>query len=345
VCGVDAAMTKRKLSFIWVDDAEEKVDKYRRAIEEADFEGFGSATLEPLIVERNVLESITGLKERARRADLIIMDHVFSRARSGSQLKLDGASAAHLVRKIWPDVPIVCVTAMLPNQPRKLDQEDLSEYVAVYAYGELDEQLESLFAIARDFKKLLPKRGDARRQLVDLLKPPKTERDSVLRAMPSEFRSQRHATTLHRVASWILGVFMQRPGFLYDRLRAATLVGLNETGFTKVEDQFAQARYAGPFATQSRPLWWVRELTELVFSKSGDSAATSSQIAGRSLVGITAADHSKCYVDKPAGEIPDVVARLAPTKELRAVASRHTRPDPEDPASLPGFEALLVIES
>lgn len=344
VCRAVIAMTKRKLHFIWIDDDQDKVDLYRNAIENADFEGCAKALVEPVIVADSVLDSIINLEKRSLRADLIIMDHVFSRTRNAT-LKLDGASAAHLVRKAWLDVPIVCVTAMLPAQPKKLDQEDLSEYVAVYAYGELDGKLETLFAIARDFKKLRPKRGDYRRQLLELLRTPKSERDGVMRAMPNEFRSQPHATTLHRVATWILGVLMKRPGFLYDRLHAATLMGLNEVGFSKVESIFSMALYTGPFSTTSYPLWWVRDLTDIIFAKTQNTAASAPQIAGRSLKGITKADYSKCYVDKPQGDIPNVVARLAPKKELRAVAAKHTRPDPEDVAALPGFEALLVIES
>lgn len=337
-------MTRGKLSFVWVDDDKEKVEKYCKAIENAEFDGFPRAGVDPLIVEKSILESIMELSKREQRADLIIMDHVFSRAR-GTSLKLDGASAAHLVRKLWAEVPIVCVTAMLPTQPKKLDQEDLSEYVEVIAYGELNDNLERLFAIARDFKKLKPKRGDLRRQLVELLKTPKSENDSVMRAMPNEFRSQTHATTLHRVATWILGVFMGRPGFLYDRLRAATMLGLNEDGFAKVESLFAAALYKGPFATESQPRWWVQELSRILFSKAKESSAPSTQMAGRSLEGITSADFSKCYVDRPRGDVPDVVARLAPRKELRAVSSKHTRRDPEDLGAVPGFEALLVVES
>lgn len=336
-------MSRRKLHFAWVDDDEEKVEKYRGAIEKSEFDGYGRVTVEPVIVQNSVIDSIVELESRPKRFDLIVMDHIFSRAR-GPSLKLDGASAAHLVRKVWPDVPIVCVTAMLPGRPRKLDQEDLSEYVAVYAYGELDQRLEELFAIARDFRRLSPKRGDFRKQLVELLKTPEAERDSVTRAMPNEFRSQAHSTTQHRVARWILGIFMQRPGFLYDRLRAATLVGLNEEGFSRVEGIFCDALYRGPFATVTRPLWWVTGLTDVAFAKTQAKAATTSQLAGRALPGIAAGNYSKCYVDDPPGDIPDAVARLAPRRDLRPVASKHTRRDPEDVASLAGFEALLVIE-
>ena len=340
--GVGATVTQKKLCFLWFDDDEARVEKYRGAIENADFEGFRRASLEVIAVTGPVVDEIAPLEQRTRRPDLIIMDHIFSRAR-GATLKLNGASAAHLVRRIWPDVPIICVTAMLPGKPKKLDQEDLSEYIATYGYGALGDQLETAFAIATDFKLLLARRGNYRRQLVDRLKPPTVERESLMRALPSEFRSQTHATTQHRVARWVLGVLMERPGFLYDRIRAATLVGLSEVGFSKVENLFQPALYDGPFATICRPLWWVRELTQIVFAKSQDTSAGTAQLAGRSLEGIGSGDHSKCYVNAPPGDIPDVVARLAPSTEVHAVASKHTRRDPEDVAALPGFETLLVI--
>jgi hypothetical protein len=336
-------MTRRPFRFTWMDDDRDKVERYRNAIEKAELEGFPMAEVDAVIVERNVIDSIEALEKYDRRADLIIMDHVFSRAR-GTSLKLDGASAAHLVREMWPEVPIVCVTAMLPDRPKKLDQEDLSEYIAVYAYGDLADELESLFAIARDFKKLRKQRGDFRRHLVELLKAPKSEREALTRALPNEFRSQTHATTQHRVASWILSTFMGRPGFLYDGLRAATLIGLSEQGFSKVEELFASALYRGPFATAKHPRWWLRDLVDLVYSKAQDNAGATTQLAGRSLPGISANDHSLCYVNTPRGDIPDVVARLTPGKELRAVASKHTRRDPEDAASVPGFESLFIIE-
>jgi hypothetical protein len=336
-------VTRRPLRFTWMDDDQEKVERYRNAIERAELDGFPMAEVDSVIVERNVIDSIESLEKYDRPADLIIMDHVFSRAR-GTSLKLDGASAAHLVREMWPEVPIVCVTAMLPDRPKKLDQEDLSEYVAVYAYGDLADELESLFVIARDFKKLRKQRGEFRRHLLDLLKTPKSERDALTRALPNEFRSQTHATTQHRVASWILNTFMGRPGFLYDRLRAATLIGLSDHGFSKVEELFASALYRGPFATTKHPRWWLRVLVDLVYSKAQGSEATTTQLAGRTLPGISPSDHSVCYVNTPTGDVPDVVARLTPGNELRAVASKHTRRDPEDVASVPGFEGLFIIE-
>jgi hypothetical protein len=337
-------MTPRKLHFLWFDDDQERVERYRPAIERAEFTGYPRADLKPIVITRNLIEVISELDQVGVRADLIIMDHIFSRAR-GMSLKLNGASTAHLVRKLWPEVPIVCITAMLPDHPRKLDQDDLSEYVEVYAFGQLGDRLEMMFAIARDFKLLRAKRGDYRRQLVAHLKPPKSEVETLMRTLPNEFRSQAHKTSQHRVARWIVGALLSRPGFLYDRLRAATLVGLTETGFGKVEELFRDALYRGPFSTISRPLWWVRALTDLVFEKAVDASATTTQLAGRSLPRVDEADHSVCYVDKPHGDIPNTVARLAPSEELRAVAAKHTKRDPEDVAAIPGFETLLVVES
>lgn len=69
--------------------------------------------------------------------------------------------------------------------------------------------------------------------------------------MPGEFQTERHATTEHRMARWVYNVLLRRPGFMYDRLHTATLLGLSELGFSKVETKFEGRNIEG-FLQQPR---------------------------------------------------------------------------------------------
>jgi CheY-like chemotaxis protein len=332
------------LRIVWIDDDEARVLASRGALERAKIKRLPKATVELKLVNDSVLKAIESLEAAQDPPDLILIDHSFHRAKPSSVGQVNGASAAHLLRRRYASVPIVCVTAILPTQTSRLDQEDLSEYAYVVPYGSLGESVELILAIAFDFKRLIPQQGNYRDNLLDALRAPSSEAKALKKIMPGEFKSQSSPTTPHRVARWVLNTFLHRPGFLYDQLHAATLLGLSEKGMRKVEKLFKSALYEGPFATLSRPLWWTKSLVEIAYAKTKNPSAKNSQLAGRALPGIRATDFSRCYVNSPRGDIPDVVARIAPTRELQPVSSRHTKADPEDSTSLPGFDQLLVID-
>jgi hypothetical protein len=332
----------KRLKFVWVDDQEHKVDAYRAVIEA----GIGSlrAAVETIEVRRDVLETLEKWVAGRKSAppDLFIVDHVFNLA---LPFGLKGSSVAHLLRSAFPATPIVCVTAMF-DQPHSFDQENVSAYSALFLFQRLEEHIEDLYAIARDFPKLDPKSAHVRDHLVAALKAPKRDQEDILRILPEEFQEKDLETTRHRIARWIFNTLLRRPGFLYDRLHAATLLGLTESGLKKVQARFAKALYRGVFETDTHPLWWVSMLRKLLLDMSAEGASDLPQHLGRRLQGIEPDDFSVCYITKKVEPPPDAVVDADATRgaKQRVVRREYSDQHPNDPGIMAGFETRLILK-
>lgn len=97
---------------------------------------------------------------------------------------------------------------------------------------------------------------------------------------------------------------MSRPGFLFDSLWIATLLGIKETSFHKVEKLFKSTLYTGIFSIESNPRWWKASVLAILSVKVKERGL--SQEKGRKLDGIRRSDYSQCFVEPT--EIPDTVA-------------------------------------
>jgi len=275
--------------------------------------------------------------------DLIIIDQKFTTA---GQLPFDvhGSGLAHLLRPLMPRTPIVCVSAQTIDSD-DFNMEDLSEYTYLFSIHRLSdpEQQERLFSIAQDFRRLcFDPKAAVRTLLVDALQPPIADRAALLSILPDEFESQYiHGTTPHRIARWILNVLMRRPGFLWDPLDAGTFVGMTEEAFLRNRVHFQSALYAGPFATETRPLWWSAAITDALYLVVPAYAHLPPTQAGRNLPGVLAADFSKCKVS---GGTPDVVVYADSSKAQRyAVCRRFSVPLSEEEGAVPGFPPRLKL--
>jgi hypothetical protein len=333
----------RKLRFVWIDDQPNKVNVFRRPIEIGVNQPKRTASLELIEVKNELLDTLKDwtASNEGRPPDLFIIDHVFNAA---LPFKLNGSSVAHLLRNTFPATPMVCVTAKY-DSAKSFDQEDLSEYTALFAYSQLNQSLDALFTIARDFPKLSRPASNVKRHLVASLRAPKRDWEELLLLLPEEFQNPKHAATQHRMARWIYNVLLPRPGFLYDRLHVATLLGLKTNGFAKVESRFAKALYRGVFAMKKDPRWWVSEVYRLLFSGTGESGPSVPQIAGRALPGIERDDFSVCYVSRSSDPPPDIVAMADATRtaEPRVVRREFAKQHPNDPGTAPGFETRHVL--
>lgn len=333
----------KKLRFVWIDDQPNKVEPYRAAIEHGIQNPKLTASIESIEVKTGLLDELQKWTEgkRNKPPDLFIIDHVFNPT---LPFKLNGSSVAHLLRNTFPATPMVCVTAKY-DSPKSFDQDDLSEYTAIFAYSQLSQSLDDIFAIAHDFPKLAPGASKPKEHLLTCLKAPQRDREQLLALLPEELQNPTHAATQHRMARWIYGVLLPRPGFLYDRLHVATLLGLTLKGFEKVEERFTKALYKGAFATRKTPHWWLSEVHRLLFGGAVEAPSNVPQLAGRALPGIDHEDFSVCYVSKKSDPPPDVIAAADATKgaELRVVRREFAKQHPNDPGTTPGFETRYVL--
>jgi hypothetical protein len=332
----------KRLRFVWIDDQKARIESYRAVIET----GLPSLRASIGIIEVNagILKKLEkwSAENKKKPPDLLIIDHIFNQT---LPFGLKGSSVAHLLRSEFPRVPMVCVTAMF-DQPHSFDQEDISEYTALFLYHHLENHIEDLYAIARDFRKLHAPDEEVRERLVKSVKAPKRDQEDLLRVLPEEFQKEKHITTEHRMARWIFNVLLRRPGFLYDRLHAATLLGLTEAGFTKVEDLFQKARYKGVFSTESNPRWWVSAMRKMLFEIAGSDAPDLPQHAGRTLQPITSHDHSVCYVSRKSEPPPDAVvaADMTASAKPRVVRRQFSDRNPSDLGIAAGFETRLILK-
>jgi hypothetical protein len=332
----------KRLRFVWIDDQKTKIESYRAVIEA----GFGElrASVDVIEVNSNILKKLEkwSSENKKKPPDLILIDHIFNQT---LPFGLKGSSVAHLLRSEFPRIPMICVTAMF-DQPHSFDQEDISEYTALFLYQHLENHIEDIYAIARDFRKLHAPDAKVREQLVSSVKAPKRDQEDLFRILPEEFQKEKHVTTEHRMARWIFNVLLCRPGFLYDRLYAATLLGLTEAGFAKVEALFAKAKYRGVFSTELNPRWWVSALRKILFNITGENSPDLPQHAGRMLPTITESDHSVCYVSRKSEPPPDAVVAADSTAgaKLRVVRRQYSDRNPNDLGIAAGFETRLILK-
>lgn len=337
--------------FVWIDDTPERAEKWVGGLD-GSLQGTSVETkLEIVGLTENFVQELDGQVGAwmENPPDLIMLDHNFSKVQN-RLFGIHGSALAHLLRIQLPKMPIVCVSGQRLDSD-EFNAEDISEYTYLFDVNQINSEgnLETLFAIARDFHLLcFPEKQPMRHALVDALKAPEVDKEALLSILPEEFEAEFvHSTSPHRIARWVLNILMKRPGFLYDALETATLLGLNEAAFlAKIESQFDEARYRGPFATDSRPLWWASKLTEVLYSTLPEYAVLSSQEAGRRFANIDEGDFSRCGVTGEHTPAPDVVAYTdATASERKPVRHSFAIPLSEEASSLLGFSTRLRIRN
>ena len=330
------ARKQEQLKVYWIDDDERRMAPFVDI-----FESEG-AELELLAVDKDtpVLDQVGNWLKRPA-PNLVLVDHKFNQ---GAGFALNGATCAHILRRKWRRVPFVCVTAQIDNGhpiTGSFDTEDMSEYSLVLAFDGLADRLDLLKTIGRQFPALTRAIGDPAR-LCGLLGVPAHDKEIAIRAMPAEFKEPGVPTTSHRLARWVLCVLLEQPGFLYGRLHVATMLGLSEAGFAKVENRFTDARYQGSFADGYPPRWWRSLVHARVHELVGPDAPAESWLAGRQMKGLKKQDFSTCYVSGK-DNVPDVVAMTMPDRTMQPVCSRYTIPPKPATAWPAGFEQVRII--
>jgi hypothetical protein len=327
------------MRFVWIDDHPSRIDKWKPVFEAGPEHKEMSAQIEAFPIQEDLLPALQSwvIENADHPPSLFIVDHNLQQAVKRGGLNLKGSSLAHLLRLNFPRIPIVCVTGQEINS-NSFDWEDLSEYTQVFPFAELNiaKHLELIFAIASDYKKIcLEHSRHVRRDIVEVLSPPEPDKESLFAILPEEFESNVvHETTPHRIARWILNVFMERPGYLLDGLGAATFVGLTQQSFERIAtERFPSAAYKGPFATSARTLWWASALSADLYSNLPAAADLPPQLAGRRLPGVKAEDFSICTFTGRSDPPPDAVAYLDDQLRDRApMSAEYTEPVGPDTA-------------
>lgn len=237
---------------------------------------------------------------------LVILDHVLDKATTKNPLIRKGSTIAEAIKEKWPFCPVVGITNV--DNLQDIDLRTKGTYDALFPFQDFGKCIDRIVAIKKGFALVTRTKTKTARKLVQLLKPPKEEADRLVAALPDDLKEAfRDPSVASRLYHWI-DRLMDRPGFLYDGLWAATLLGLTELGFQKVAGRFEKGKYYGVFVRDNDTRWWAYRLSDLLYKKCKPESGEMSWHVGRRLRGIKKEHYSRCYACGK--EFPDTVAYL-----------------------------------
>ncbi len=316
----------RKLRFIWIDD-----DPDRESDATTMQERLGAKVAFKNAKRQDLLSLLSEIRGEAE-PDLILMDHRFTNAEN----QFVGSTAAEYLRESWPDCPIVCITGAGLEE---VDSHKSALYEQVGEIQKISNYDSILISTAQSFRKLRSKPPANTGELIKYLNAPKDDYQRLEAVIPDEIKMSYKGTgLLLLISKWVRNALMKRPGFLFDKLWAATFLGIKEESFHKVEHLFEKAKYSGIFTHRGEELWWQSKLRSILSSLVESEKVLLPWEMGRLLSeNITSHDHSKCYLPN-CSRIPETVAYIDGSAINREpMCLRHT-------VSHPRFEDALFFE-
>jgi CheY-like chemotaxis protein len=260
---------------------------------------------------------------------LVILDHFLTNVQ-GRGAEKRGSNHAESIKEQWPSCPVIGVTAAANET--KIDLRTRRAYDEVFSITDFDEVIPCLPHIIRGFEHVSKASPTSPSDVAQLLKPPAADATRLEAILPDELKRQEAISDRSfpsRLYTWTRQVLVSRPGFLIDRLWAATLVGVKENSFAKVEKFFRKAAYSGVFAFPSEPRWWASAVEAVVYRRVKPRDSTeNSWVVGRKLPGVRREDYSKCHACNE--DFPEIVAYIdeTPTAKRYPMHIRCTVPHP-----------------
>jgi len=285
---------KKSKTIVWIDD-----DPRRKCTADdidADFINVHGEDL-----AQKAIELLNG-----PQPELVILDHILDQTAPKNRLFQRGSTIAEAIKEQWPSCPVVGVTNA--DNVQGIDVRTKEIYDALFPFQDFRQYIDRIDTIKKGFVFVARTKAGTARKLVQLLKPPKDEADRLVAALPDDLKkSFRDKSVASRLYRWI-GRLMDRPGFLYDSLWAATLLGLTESGFQNVAGRFEKGKYDGVFVRDDAPRWWSSRLSKLLYKQCKPKSEEMSWHVGRRLRGIKKEHYSRCYACGK--QFPDTVAYL-----------------------------------
>ncbi len=289
-------------------------------------------------------------KQKKRLPDLIVIDQRLD-VETERGITQRGSSVAVELRTQAPLVPVVGVTGADLSDFSSLQKEQFIELFLRNSITRRD-RIPDLFAIAAGFTKVnehlrkLNSLSIKTDSIIKLLRTPSEDKNLLRACIPGEFKREWDDETPHSFTRWIWHTLLSRPGFTYDELEIATLLGLKPKGFQELAVKFADCTYKGIFNSSSRQRWWVSSIRTKARALVGATISRPLWEIGREIVGDKqAALFSKCYGRSDRNCTPDVVAykdqRYDPANRVQALSSDTELIESESPPM--GFEQRRVF--
>ena len=287
--------------------------------------------------QKDIGQTVDKLLRRVQPS-LIVLDHILDKTAGTNPFFQRGSTIAEALKEKWPTCPVVGVTNA---DFKSIDLRTQRAYDELFPFSHFRDYIEKILVIRRGFATIGRTTVRSPKGLLALLKPPDDEIDRLIAALPEDLKNSfRDLSVASRLYAWIRKL-TERPGFLYNRLWAATFIGLNEEGFHKVATYFERATYRGVFALDGEPRWWSSSLAGVLYQRSETEPGELSWHLGRKLPGIRKEHYSRCY--RCNNEYPETVAYLDAASNLqRAMHLECTVLDPRYKREL-YFEDIRVM--
>lgn len=316
------------LKFLWVDD-----EPIRKNVAE-NLAKHLKVNMEFIDVKDQSLPDKLAKILSREEPHLILMDHSLGNVKAGRFNK--GSTAAEIIREHWQECPIVCITAV---ELKDIDRHKQSVYEDIFEFQNISSYDSRLISIAESFRELKKKRPQNIDDFIKLLGAPEDDYPRLKSIIPKELKDEdayKDKSLLLTIYRWVRRTLMEKPGFLFDRVWTATLLGIKVDSFIKVEHIFKEAKYNGIFSDQGNERWWQSKVKEILYSELPDTDCVYPWELGRMLPGIKDEDYSKCYATGE--DFPETVAYTDESAKKRApMRLLYTVPHPN-------FENLLFFE-
>lgn len=291
---------KKKLNFVWIDD-----ELYRSTSAKSMAKNLNAAV--KFINVRG--KDIKGFSDELERVfqtplpDLILVDHKLDKL-EGDYVST-GSSVAELIRDKLADCPIVGVTAV--DIQREINYSKKAIYEDVLSIDKISKSYSTLKVIAQSYKRLKSRRPKNVEELFNLIEAPQDDRGKLSKILPSDLQNRfDDKSLLQRISKWVRHTLMKHPGFLYNELWTATLLGLKLSGFKRIAKIFEGAKYQGVFSVESDPRWWPTRVKEILYKKFPKREYVPLRELSQDLHGVAKKDRSICYACKRI--LPETVA-------------------------------------
>lgn len=326
----------RETRILWIDD----LSRRRNTADVLDGREDLSVTFRGVAGKNLSEELVQAFK--GRKPDLVIVDHFLDKTQVADQAFARGSTVAQAARERWPSCPIVGITAA--DKRRSIPISEGKLYDELWSFSDFERMIPRLKIIADGFRQLARMRESCVGDLLKRLRPPKDDLERLGATVPEDLRDGLGDGGLVSDAyGWIRHQLLDEPGFVLDRLWAATFLGIRESSFAKVERLLVAAKYDGVFAFPEAPRWWASQISTILYERFPESVAQPPQELGRQLPRIMPKDYSKCYAC--GARLPDTVAYLDQLGEQkRPMCVRHTAPHPAKTAMLFFEEPRIMVE-
>lgn len=256
-----------KIKTIYIDDDENDLVRYKRKFEN-DERSKNKFDIVVLNVQRPLKDLFKELEDK--NPELVLVDFKLDRPRNNVLIGISGVSLSTALREKFPDIPIVLFTRKnvfniksYYGQERVLSNLDGIFYKSD-SFKKDKYNLELLYELAADFKKLREIRS---RKWIDLFKLIGAPKDEYERLKLSNPHITNKEWSISDAADWIRNIFIRYPGILYDPIHSATFLGISERAFLSnpIKEFFDRAKYTGVFAPPEG-CWWRSRLQEIAVS-------------------------------------------------------------------------------